>query len=407
MHGRQDALDEATTVRGAAAEQAFSLSSSSSLVHITLAAFRFLGGGGGGGGGGDGGKAGHGEGGDATVLPAVQRGGGRIRLSTATSNNIVNNNTTSTWPSFASGTASCSGAGKGAGCLQSKAGPRQQAQQEQPEQPAPDVAEDHGSEAELPTALESVKAKLADTMREPGLATLSNGLQALAAAGFEGDEQAVGILLGSGKDDVDEGSPVAGYTAASIAAFKGELGCLKLLVEHGADLGKASRDGATAVFRAVVEGHIDCLSFLQEHGCDLSTPHNDGRTPVYIAVWQGHIDCLRFLQEHGCDLSTPDNYGRSSAYIAAQEGHFDCLRFLQGHGCDLSTPANDGRTPVHIAARQGHVDCLDFLLSCRADAVSTFSGQTPLQVAQAQGHTACVDMLQRYTSRPTKGAGAR
>ena len=158
----------------------------------------------------------------------------------------------------------------------------------------PGPAADHGPEAEPPTALESVKAKLADTMREPGLATLSNGLHALAAAGFEGDEQAVGILLGCGKEDVDEGSPDAGYTAASMAAFKGELGCLKLLAEHGADLSKANRDGATAVWQAAAQSHVDCLRFLQAHGCDLSTPDNDGSTPAYIAAHEGHAELISF-----------------------------------------------------------------------------------------------------------------
>jgi len=44
-------------------------------------------------------------------------------------------------------------------------------------------------------------------------------------------------------------------------------------------------------------GHIDCVKLLVQHGAEVETCTNKGETPLYWAVGNGHIEVVQFLIE--------------------------------------------------------------------------------------------------------------
>lgn len=99
---------------------------------------------------------------------------------------------------------------------------------------------------------------------------MSNSLGPLGAA-VEGsmfpreDEKVLGVVEAL----IDGGAKVAGSGALQIAAGKGQAGCVRVLVERGADVKESVprvEKGRTAVEMAVEGGHKEIVEFLQENG---------------------------------------------------------------------------------------------------------------------------------------------
>ena len=47
-----------------------------------------------------------------------------------------------------------------------------------------------------------------------------------------------------------------------VASAKGQLSCIGYLVTHGAEVGQATHDGATALMSASKNGHLACVEYL-------------------------------------------------------------------------------------------------------------------------------------------------
>eukprot|EP00729_Bicosta_minor_P032933 gene32933-biopygen16613 len=149
----------------------------------------------------------------------------------------------------------------------------------------------------------------------------------------------------------------AGTTAVYMAAGRGHLPVVMVLLAHAADPNLArTTDGTTPAYMAAHQGHAECLQLLLEHAADPNLARTaDGRTPAHMAVQNGHAECLQLLLEHAADPNTTTtDDGRTPALIAAQNGHVECLQLLLEHAADpnLAT-TTDGRTPAYMAAEKG------------------------------------------------------
>jgi acyl-CoA-binding protein len=76
----------------------------------------------------------------------------------------------------------------------------------------------------------------------------------------------------------------SGQTALHLAADAGNLSCVKLLVEHGANVNAADRDGISILQAAVIAGHADTVIYLLQKGADPDQADRDGDTPRSCAV---------------------------------------------------------------------------------------------------------------------------
>lgn len=84
-----------------------------------------------------------------------------------------------------------------------------------------------------------------------------------------------------------------------------------------------SRDqkGRTPLHLAAEKGNIRSVRVLVEGGADRNARCNDGRTPLHRAAATGDRRMVEMLLEIGADPTITDDRGRSSLDIARDEGH--------------------------------------------------------------------------------------
>ena len=181
-------------------------------------------------------------------------------------------------------------------------------------------------------------------------------------------------------------------TPLLVAASKGSLKCVLLLLEAGAEKEKGQTDvGLTPLLIAAHNGHLDIVRFLVESGANKDQGTTDaGATPLYVAAQNGCLEVVRFLVESGAnkDQGRTDE-GRTPLLIAAHNGHLEVVRLLVESGANKDhRTTHDGSTPLSIAALQGHLEVVRFLVESGAnkDQVMADPGITPLLIAAHKGH---------------------
>ena len=163
-----------------------------------------------------------------------------------------------------------------------------------------------------------------------------------------------------------------------LAATKGHVEMVGLLLKKGADLAVSNNSGWTPLHSAANEGHVEVVELLLEKGADLAVPNSDGMTPVYSAATQGHIEVVRLLLDKGANLAVRKDNGWTPLNSAANNGHVKVVELLLKKGADPAVPNDSGWTPLHSAANNGHVEVAELLLEDGADGTAAASNvQTP------------------------------
>ncbi|CAI9545823.1 unnamed protein product [Staurois parvus] len=88
-------------------------------------------------------------------------------------------------------------------------------------------------------------------------------------------------------------------TPLRLAASKGSLDCLKILLSNGAEVDILDVKAQTPLFAAVSSGHFDCVRELLKAGaCPSGSVYNNG-SPILTASREGNMSILRELLEYG------------------------------------------------------------------------------------------------------------
>lgn len=106
-------------------------------------------------------------------------------------------------------------------------------------------------------------------------------------------QDAMTVLAGSGSLVPH---PNTQATALHVAAAKGYIEVLKVLLKCGIDVDSRDSDGWTAFHAAAHWGQEEACSLLAEHMCDMSAVNNVGQTPLDVAD-ESIVDSLEELQK--------------------------------------------------------------------------------------------------------------
>ena len=180
--------------------------------------------------------------------------------------------------------------------------------------------------------------------------------------------------------DVDEVR--AKNTALIIAARRGSIRCLRLLLEAGANRFRANRAGDTPLSAAAQTGQGDCLRALIETKSDdirwdSAYARQESETLLLLAAESGSAECVRILLEAGVFKIRPfpwSEFNIDPLLGAVKRGHVDCVQVLlealaeAASVTDQRDQAKDAvQTAALFASSRGKTDCLRLLIKAGAD----------------------------------------
>jgi ankyrin repeat protein len=191
-----------------------------------------------------------------------------------------------------------------------------------------------------------------------------------------------------------------GNTALIHAATGGHVEAMdELLVEQCGDMNAARDNSCTALKRvalihAAAGGHVAAMELLVEHGADVNAAAHDGCTSLMIAASKGYVAVIELLVKCGADVNAVTDVGSTALMEAAVRGQMVAMGLLLKHGADVHAARDDGLTSLQMAASKGFVAAMKLLVMQGADVNAvTNDGSTALMDAASSGHVAAMELL--------------
>ena len=188
--------------------------------------------------------------------------------------------------------------------------------------------------------------------------------------------------------DVNEKN-YAGITPLTIAAEKGNMEIIKMLVEDGnALVNEASSYGVTPLIAAAAAGNDEAVAYLVEQGANISAKDDWGKTAlIYAATLDNPKLVSSVIKLDKTAVNLPDNLGNTALIYAAQKGLLDNMKILLANGANANyrNPAT-GISAISAAAAEGNSAAIRMLVRTgKADVnISDLSGRTPIFYAVEQ-----------------------
>lgn len=185
------------------------------------------------------------------------------------------------------------------------------------------------------------------------------------------------LALGASPKVID----TTGKTGLELAAESGDIGVLKLLLEHQS---KPKADGLL-VRATLSSGNPDLLALLIKHGAKVNEFSGFSSPALVVAVRKNNIEASRLLLKHGAKINLRGNNGESAHGAAEKHGSNQMRRLLAEHGAkfatttDLTPQENISSAEIlqHVksnsekgnknhlidAVKQGNIDIVEILIA--------------------------------------------
>jgi ankyrin repeat protein len=174
----------------------------------------------------------------------------------------------------------------------------------------------------------------------------------LVTAAMEGDGAAVTRWLSAGADPDASATArtpdgeVLHTTALIRAAQNGRLEAARLLLDAGADPGRARTGGVTPLMAAAGLGQLQVLLLLLGYGAavDAAQPAS-GFTAFHCACFRNQVECAEALIRAGCDVGIKTKGGETGRELALGRGHAALLARLDALGAERPAGGGEAQGP--------------------------------------------------------------
>lgn len=187
-------------------------------------------------------------------------------------------------------------------------------------------------------------------------------------------------------------------TGLHIAADKGHLSCVHVLVQAGAQVDVMDRNQLTPLMLAASKGNAAVVKYLVRTGADVTLKGEDGMTALHMAAKSGHLEVCKIILTE-CKVprtlvDSVDDGGWTSLIWACEFCHADVARYLLDKKCDPLIRDAEQNIALHWSAYSGSPEITEMLLNegCDVNAVNVH-GDTPLHIAARQDQYAVSVLL--------------
>ena len=205
----------------------------------------------------------------------------------------------------------------------------------------------------------------------------------------------VNLLLESGARldtrDRDGNTPLLEAICAS--AFQdGAADLVSLLLAHGADARAVNQQGVNTVMMAA-QCRNPAMAELVQKGAEINAADRDGTTALMIACLKAEEAYVKFLLDHGADVRARDKAGRSVLLTAVDAParfdynhqtryEYNITSLLVMRGADINAASVNGDTPLMASVRRGYDDMVRLLIDWKVNVnARNAAGETALKLA--------------------------
>lgn len=209
-------------------------------------------------------------------------------------------------------------------------------------------------------------------------------------------------MLCERKAHVDWCQPADMSTPLCIAARRGDIPMVKLLLSNGAKVNGIGWSVGKPISAAAAFGDVDMVSFLVASGASVNPP--GAQPPLCAAINAESLPGVRVLLSHGAQIDAVDPlFDFAPIHWAATSSSVGILKFIVERGADPNSQAGErgsGHYPLHLAAIGTRPRIVQALLDLGAKKnVRNNDGLTPADCAKKDGNTDILRILTRSDSR--------
>lgn len=180
------------------------------------------------------------------------------------------------------------------------------------------------------------------------------------------------------------------------AVSRGRIYQVKFLLESGTeDVNRTDENKQTALMKAIFlpdnmqRTRYKIIKILLEHGAQVNIADRNGRTALMWACIRGQEIVARKILDFSIvdiDLNASDRFGNTALFYAASVGQISTvnqlIKTLKRFGLSIEKKNAQGMTPTLEAAKQGHDECTKLLMTEGQASLTTIHPETLLNAAE-------------------------
>ncbi|XP_043466896.1 ankyrin-3-like isoform X2 [Leptopilina heterotoma] len=190
-----------------------------------------------------------------------------------------------------------------------------------------------------------------------------------------------------------------------VAAARGHLQIVDLLIKNGAEINVVDFKGRTPFYVALQQNKVDVAEFLLENGARIDIPRTDGETTLHVAIKTQNIQIVERLLKQGTMVNVLDDMTRLKPIdLAASLNNIRLVELLLKYGAKMDEidefreeqkDVHKRMTALHFAAKRGNLEMVKLLMSNGFDKidVKNLTDKTPLGVAVSKHRLGIVKYL--------------
>ncbi|XP_050430101.1 ankyrin repeat domain-containing protein 17 isoform X3 [Adelges cooleyi] len=193
----------------------------------------------------------------------------------------------------------------------------------------------------------------------------TNRNTALTLACFQGRHEVVSLLLDR-KANVEHRAKT-GLTPLMEAASGGYVEVGRVLIDKGADVNAnpvpSSRD--TALTIAADKGHVRFVELLLEKNAYVEVKNKKGNSPLWLAANGGHLGVIELLYKVGANIDSQDNRKVTCLMAAFRKGHVKVVKWMVNHVSQFPSDQEMTRFIATLSDKESIDKCQECMVAIR------------------------------------------